>query len=233
MSLLTICQNAANLLSIPAPESVVGSTDQQTILLYALAKRAGRDVADSYDWQVLTEQHTFTTTATAEQTGAVPDDLDHFVSDSFFDRTTRRQLIGPITPQAWQAIQAQPALNRVFLAWRQRSGEFLITPTPSAGDEIAYSYVSKNWVRAANGDLKDSFTADTDEALVSEDLIERGVIWMFRKSKGLDYAEDFRDYQITLQQVQARDQGPGKLNSTGFNYYGVGRNVPEGDFPGP
>ena len=233
MSLLTIVQDACDLLSIPRPDSVEDSTDQQVRQLFVLANEEGRELSKGYDWQVLREQYTFTTVASAAQTSAVPADLDHFISNSFFNRTTRRNIIGPITPQQWQAIQAQPQLNRVFLAFVQRHGQFLVTPTPAAGETIAYEYITKNWAYSDTDVPKDRFTADTDETFLDEWLFVLGLRWRFLKSKGLEYAEDFRTYQTQINQVMARDGGNSELSITGDDSYVLSPNIPEGSFPGP
>ncbi len=127
MSLLSTIQRSCRLLSIPVPTTVTGSTDVQVQQLYALANEEGDELAQSHDWQVMRKQYTFLTTAGEEQVAAVPDDWDRFVANTFFNRSTRRTVIGPITPQQWQAIQAQPQLNRVFLAFIERDGSFCHT----------------------------------------------------------------------------------------------------------
>lgn len=233
MSLLTICQDAADLLSIPRMSAVVTSTDQQVRQLYAIANEEGRALADDFDWQVLRAQHLFTTEATAPQSSAIPDDWDRFISNSFFNRSTRRTIIGPISPQQWQAIQAQPQLNRVFLAFVERGGQFLVTPTPAAGEEIAYEYVSKNWALSSGGTPQAKFLADTDTTYLDEWLITLGIRWRFLKSKGLDYAEDYQTYQDERSKKMARDGGNTEISTTGDDSYVLSPNLPEGGFPGP
>lgn len=233
-TLLQIVQQVANLVAIPAPSAVVGSTDQQVIQLGALAQEAGQELARNRDWQALTRQHLFYTTATPDQTAdAIPDDLDHFIPNSFFNRTTRRGMIGPVTPQIWQAIQTLPAFATPYLMWRERENDFLATPTPEAGNEIAYEYITKNWVEAANGDGKESFTADTDTPLISGRLIVLSTRWRFLSAKGLDYAEALATYERELQRVAARDGGPGSLTIGGPYNAGILNypNLPLGSFP--
>lgn len=234
MTLLTIIQETTNLLSIPEPTVVVGSTDTQVRQLFALANEEGRANARSHDWQALTAEWTFSTEAAAAQTAAIPDDFDRFYSNSMYDRTTIRPVLGPITPQQWQAIQAYPQINSVYISFRIRGNIYLATPTPSAADTVAYEYVSLNWCLAANGDGKPAFTADTDTTVLPEWLFTLGLRWRFRKSKNLDYAEDFRTYQSELQQLQARDGGNGNIDITGRNLYNpLGLpNIPVGNFPG-
>jgi hypothetical protein len=233
VSLLTIIQSATDLLSLPRPTEVATSTDQQVRQLFALANEEGRELAGSFDWQVLREQHTFVTAGTAVQTSAVPGDWDRFISNSFFNRTTQRTVLGPITPQQWQSIQAQPQLNRVFLAFIQRHGQFLITPVPTPNETIAYEYVTKNWAKSSGGVPQDRFIIDSDESYLDEWLITLGVRWRFLKSKGLEYAQDLQTYNFELSQKQARDGGNTELSTTGSDGFILSPNIPEGGFPGP
>jgi hypothetical protein len=231
-NLLSIVQRACRLLSIPVPTEVVNSTDTQVQQLYALANEEGDELAGTYDWQVMRRQHLFDTVASAVQSSAVPSDFDHFIANSFFNRTTMRMIYGPITPQEWQAIQAQPQLNRVFLAFVERDGQFLVTPTPPAGQEIAYEYITKYWAKSAASVPQAEFLADTDETYLDDKLFPLGLRWRFLKSKGLDYAEDFRTYQGERNQRMARDGGNGVIDTAGGAYYGWATNIQEGGWPG-
>ena len=234
MNLLEMIQEATAQMGLPPPDEVVGSTDQQVIQLYALTRQAARELARNRNWQALTRQHIFYTTATPDQTAdPFPEDFDHSIPNTFFNRTTRRGMIGPITPQIWQAIQTLPAYATPYLMWRERDDKFLATPTPEENNEIAYEYVTTNYVVAANGDEKPQFTADTDTTLLSDELIVLSTKWRFLSAKGLDYSEQFRDYELELQRIAARDGGSGSLTITGsptnsiLNY----PNLPLGSFP--
>lgn len=235
MTYLTIARRTADLLSITRPQSVVNSTDQQVRQLGAIINEEGQDLSSSFDWQCMRRQKTFTTTADPEQLGAVPDDWDRFIANSFFNRTTLRQMFGPITPQRWQAIQVYPQFVGVYLAFIQRDNKFLITPTPPADQTIAYEYVTKNWALAADGVTeKSEFTADTDTTILpsGERLIELGTRWRWLKAKGMPYAEDLKTYEMQKEQVQARDGGNTQINTGGDPYYNWRANIPEGNFPG-
>ena len=55
----------------------------------------------------------------------------------------------------------------------------------------------------------------------------------FLKSKGLDYAEDFRTYQTERNQRMSRDGGNTMISTTGDTQYILSPNIPVGGFPGP
>lgn len=214
MSLLTIIQRTCALLTLPVPTVAITSQDKQVAQLVALANEEGDDLASSYNWQALTVEQLFTTTPTVNQTPAIPADLDRFLPDSFFNRTTRRIVTGPITPQQWQALQAWPYLSTVYLCWRERQGDFLVKPTPPAGQVVAYEYVSKNWAKDISGNPLPQFQSDSDTSYLDERLMGLGLRWRFLKAKGLDYAEDFRTYEQNKQQTQGRDGGAKMLSMT-------------------
>lgn len=233
MSLLTLIQDTCDLLALPRPQVVIGSPDLQVRQLYALAIEQADDLNNSFNWEKMTRQQTFITVPQAEQIDAVPDDISRFIPNSFYNRTTRRPVLGPVTPQLWQNIQANPQINRVILAYRERDGKFLVTPNPPADQTVAYEYVSTKW--AVNSDLTESYTvwqADTDTSWIAEKLIKLGIRWRWKATKGLPYAEDFDTYTQQLEQYQARDGGSTVLNLTGGgDWVYVGNpNVPETGF---
>lgn len=231
MSYLTIVQRAAQLLSLPTPATVVGSTDPNVIQLGALANEVGEDLARGYDWQVLTRQHVFLTSGLEEQPNAVAGDLDRFLPDTFYNRTTIRKM-QLITPQVWQAIKALPALGTPYIMFRERDGEFLTTPTPPPGQTIAYEYVSRNWVIAPDQTQQAQFTADADTTFLEEGLIRLGLVWRFKQTKGLDYADDLRTFEIEVEKVTGRDGIKAALNIGGNLDFAFAANVQYGNFPG-
>ena len=230
MSLLSIVQDVSGRLSLPIPSAVVGSSDKQVIQLLALANEEGRSLAGRCAWQALVEEQTFTTVAASAQGAALPADFDRFVPNSFFNRSTRRPMAGPITPRQWQWIQAQPVYSTACLAFRERTGQFLIAPTPPAGETIAYEYVSRNWAQGSGGAAQAAFLADGDVALLDEELIGLGLRWRFLRAKGLDYAEEMASYERELEQAVARDGGSTALQIAPQAPDLARLNLPDGSF---
>lgn len=230
MSLLSIITNACGELSLRQPTAVFGSTDLQTLQLLALAKREGMDLSSRYPWQALRTEFTFVTVAQPLQTNLIPADWDRWIEDSFWDRSTRRQLVGPITPQAYQAILAQPIYASVYLVWVERQNTFLLQPAPPAGHTLAGEYVSKNWAKSVGGAPQPTFLADTDTTYLDEDLMTLGIIWRFMKRKGFDYDEDFQTYENNVEQKMARDGGARALSMVPRTIDSARLNLPDGSF---
>lgn len=215
MSLLTICQNAADRIGITRPSSVVNSTDQQSLRLLGYAQQEGKDLARKYDWQVLTKEQTFTATATETQSSALPSDFDRFIAETFFNRTRKRPVYGPLNANEWQFAKSVVA-TVIIESFRQRGDSILMTPTPTAGDTYAFEYVAKNWCQSSAGAAQSAWASDTDTGILNEELMTLGVVWRFKKGQGFDYDEDFRSYEMQCAQIYSRDGGRRVLNSSGM-----------------
>ena len=212
MSLLTIVQNACDRAGLTRPSTAYANTELQIRQLVALAQQEGLELSKRHAWQALVTEKTFTSTAAETQTGAIPSDFDRFVDGTFFNRTAKRPVQGPMTAQEWQFHKSVVA-STIIEAFRQRGNSVLITPAPTATTTTyAYEYVTKNFCESSGGTDQSAWAADTDTGLLSEELMTLGVVWRFKKAKGLDYGEDFRAYETMVAQAIARDGGKPTLN---------------------
>ena len=233
MSLTTIINNAADRIGIPHPSAVVLSTDQQALRLLGYANQEGKELARKYDWQVLTKEVTFSSTATAVQTDSgatvVPTDFDRIKDGTFYNRTEKREVYGPLSPEEWQ--YSASVVSRVFVeAFRFRGDQLLMTPGDTSGDTIAFEYLSKKWVVQADGTATAAWTADGDTSILDEELITLGVVWRFKAAQGFDYAEEFRTYEMQCAARYMRDKGARVLNMGGGIKPRKGVVVPEGSW---
>lgn len=189
-------------------------------------------------WRKLLRQWTFTTVAdTLQINSPLPDDLGYLIANTMWDRTQNRPVSGPISPQAWQAWEAQPIFTSVIYGFRLRGNDFLTAPPPPAGDTVAYEYISNLAVYSMGpAPIPDQqyFENDADTSIFEETLIERGLRWRFLKAKGLPYAQDYDAWLQMLQRFGARDKGMPVLNTASPFIWGVPTAyTPPTNFPGP
>lgn len=222
MSLLTLIQNASGRAGVIRPSSAFSSTDLQVQQLVGMAQQEGIELAEGFEWKILTKEKTFTCTAAAAQTGAIASDFDRFLPETFFNRSQKRPVFGPISAQEWQFTQAVVATTLVE-SFRVRGSDILITPTPNGTDSYAYEYIGNKWCQSSGGTAQSAWAADTDTGILSEEIMTLGVIWRFRKSKGLDYDEDFRTYEMAKARAQTKDGGRRRLNFARRNMAGLAR----------
>lgn len=241
MSLLTIVQKAAAQLAIPIPSGVVGSTDPQTVQLYQLVQTLCPDMASRYEWAKLRKIHTFLATADTEQVGSVPTDMDYYIPESMFNRSTTRKIYGPLTAEDWEIEKSFPVYTTIDPAFRFAQSFddptqpiLWLTPVPTADNLIAFEYASLNWCVAADFSTKAQFTADTDTTIFKEITIVQGLVSMWKEAKGFDYSEATQRFEEMFARDTAQDGGKPRLNLA----VGLGRrtywpyNVQAGNFPG-
>lgn len=70
-TLLQLVDQVSGELGLSQPAAVIGSTNNQTVQLLALAQRLGKDLVRDYEWQRLVKAYVFQTTAATVTTGTI------------------------------------------------------------------------------------------------------------------------------------------------------------------
>jgi hypothetical protein len=235
VSLLTTIQYACGRFGVPVPASVLGTTDSQVLQMLRLLEEEGNDLSMRGEWEQLTLEASHATTAVEDQgalTGIATNGFRYIKNDTIWDRTDRLHVLGPVSSVNWQALKAVVTTGPRY-QFRIRGGKLLVNPAPTAGHEWKFEYISKNWILGADGTTyKQYFTLDTDTILLPEDLVLMGLRWRWKKEKGLDYAEDFRTYEMQVTQQLGRNGGKPVIYMDGPSWYGPrpGVWVPDGSW---
>lgn len=213
-NLLAIVQDACDRIGLTRPNAVIGSSDPQARQLLSLSNSDGKALVRRHDWQKLIMEKTITATATEEQTGGIPTDYDRLIPGSFWNRSQDRQVAGPLSPQRWQMLKSG-LIIMPYDCFRIRGNSLIMNPVPTAGDSLAYEYVSTYWCAGASDETPDqaAWVQDTDIAFVGDDeLLTLGIIWRYKRSRGLDYAEEFAEYEMRLSSMMGVDGGQATLD---------------------
>lgn len=220
-TLLQIVQAAVDELgSVNRPTTVVGSQDQGVQQLLALANREGKELAarDGIHggWPQLRKEQSITTVA-SQANYAFPSDLQYFINTTAWDRSQHWPLRGPVSPQEWQVLKSG-TIGSVGPRTRFRvmAGEIYFDPTPSTnGDAYIFEYYSNAWCESSGGTAQTEWGADTDVPLLPDDCFILGLIWRFRRAKGLDYQEEFNAYEELVTRELGRSGMAPVLDMTG------------------
>lgn len=237
MSLLSSIQDACRRLAIPVPSAIVSSQNAQVLQLWALANEEIQECTSRFPWTRLRQFVSFSTLNQFEQTGALPSDFDdqtdYIVNETMWDRTTVRKVFGPLTPEQWENERAFPVYTPIAPAFMIQDRVLLLTPAPSAGDNLCFEIASNKGARSSGGDAQVYFTADTDTSIFGDPLLTKGIVWRFKQAKGFDYSQEYQSYENQVNVMYARDGGKPRLSLA----YGLNRrllmpaNIPVGSWP--
>ena len=218
MTLLSIVQQFVKPTNLTSPATVIGTTDPQIRQILGLLEEEGNDLKIRGDWEGLTNEATHTTIANENQgliTTIASNGYRSIKDGTFFDRSLRLPVFGPLSDQEWQALKALPVTGPRY-QFRLRQGNLLVNPVPTAGNSWAFEYLSNNWITDTTGAIyKQYFTLDTDLVLLPENLLILGLRWRWKKEKGLEYAEDFRTYEAQVNKALGNDGGKKSLDMSG------------------
>ena len=230
MTLLSIVQDAADEAGWDQPATVVGNTDADQFL--RLLNREG-EALSKWQWEILVKEDTFTL-ATADQDYALASDFRYLIPTTIWNRDNKRAILW-LNSQMWQFFKGWTTVNGLNLRARLRNGEMEFEQTITSSDNgktIAYEYVSKNWTADSGSTAQQKFAADSDTSVLDEELLTLGLVWRFKKAKGMDWQGDFQDYRQEVLSAKARDGGSRILRFGRGPVQHLGVNTPEGNFSG-
>ncbi len=201
MSLLTICQGAADALSLPTPTAIVGDSSANSTLLLRLAKREGRELMRRHNWQSIQSGIGFTYAGT---TRPLESDFDRFMPESviLYNSTKARPVYPFTTSASWNAVTDGTPTGW----WLQNDLIYIAPGTDMIGDDFLYSYMSKNYCKSSGGTGQSDWLADSDIGRIPEHLMELGLTWRWLRAKGMDYAEEMATYEREVEKAAARDR---------------------------
>lgn len=195
---------------IPVPASVMSSQDTQVLQVRRVLERGLDDLSQRGAWERTTFEASWASLASEDQgtiASLATNGFRYLLPETLWDRTEKLPLLGPMDPQNWQALKAIVITGPRY-SFRLRGGKFLVTPAPPAGHTWVFEYVSKNFLLDNDGTTyKYRFTEDTDEILVPDQIVQADLLWRWKKTKGLAYAEDFATAERMIANALGRDGG--------------------------
>lgn len=158
--------------------------------------------------QACTASGTATAIIFGQDAYSLPNDFSFFIGDTWWDRSYRWQLAGPVSPQEWQQLKSglSPVGPRRY--FRVIGNKLYLHPAPSVtGNTLVFEYYSNAWCQSVAAAALNTWSADTDYYNFDDDAFILGLKWRFKASKGLDYAQEKADYATVCERLLARNGG--------------------------
>lgn len=180
------------------PASFVGNNEPVAKQILEAIKTSLYEVSRSYDWQELQKEYSFTTTTDVQEYD-LPTDFDRFINLTFWNSSNQMQVFGPLDAQKWrQIVNSTISGGASYNYFRIRANKIVLYPAVSGGENFIYEYITKNFVKNADGELQSDFTDDSDEPTIDSYIIKLDAIWRFLKNNGKPYAEEQRTANLAI-----------------------------------
>lgn len=202
-------------MTLSVPVSISGSTDPTTRLLWFLLGEEGQKILSEYqEWQMLTRVYTLTMTPGVTEYD-LPADFQNFIDDTGWNMSARIPLLGPMTTQQWQLLQArQLGGTTLRLQYIIRGDKLVFYFAPTDSQTISIAYKGRGWVQDADDPLefKDRPEEDNDIILFDPLLIKAALKNRWRIEKGFDTITSQQEYDNALESAKYDDRPKNTLS---------------------
>ena len=148
----------------------------------------------------------------AQTAYSLPPDFESITNRTQWDKTKHWEALGPEDPQQWQWLKSGYISTGPRIRWRILDNQFQIWPPMNTNEYLAWEYKSKGWARSATGEVKNSFTVDTDTTVYDDRLMVLGTKLKYFQVKNFDTTALQQDYFRYLSVVKANDKGAPNLS---------------------
>ena len=217
-TILEICREVADLAAVKRPNDLFNSSSQQDSIFLSVAKSALDSMLRYGDWQELTKEGCLFTIEGQKQY-AIDDIVPDYYSilpNTIYIKDTQERVIGAITPQQWMKDKyfCSPAGDIKF---KIQNGRFVFLTEPPARVKIVFQYRSNNIVWDFDSyEEKNELTANTDVPLFDEYLVKLNILWRLQKRSGLDYSEEFNEYERELKKRYGTELATQDIRLSGY-----------------
>jgi len=142
----------------------------------------------------------------------LPSDWGNAIGTTMWDRTNRWPVDGAKSSQEWQSFKSGIVYAGPRLRFRIQGNTITLNPPPANGHALAFEYISNGFVYDVNGNVKTSFTADTDSSIFDDSLLVAGLKVKFKQAKGLDVGFELSEFTELLNICKSQDQSAPKLS---------------------
>ncbi|MCA1440317.1 hypothetical protein I6F07_08850 [Ensifer sp. IC4062] len=198
MTLLAVINEVSDIVSLDRFDSVYGTNDPNAQTMVALAEEAGAEIARRADWKRMLKTHTVS--ASPE---LVPADYQRLAPGGSV-RAADGRFFRPVTNGGQWAVIAGVASGEPYC---HLSGKTMLFSPAASAAGATIDYVSKNWVLGDPYEERDTFRADDDTTLFPERLLKKGLIWRWKRQKGLSFEDNLAEFEADLLQEINADRG--------------------------
>jgi len=142
----------------------------------------------------------------------LPFDFEAITDRTQWDKTKHWEALGPEDAQQWQWLKSGYISTGPRIRWRILDNQFQVWPPMNTNEYLGWEYRSKGWARSATGEVKTSFTADSDTTVFDDRIIVLATKLKYFQIKSFDTSALQQDYMRYLSIAKSNDKGAPNLS---------------------
>lgn len=198
-----------------ADQDPVSSNGETYVQLKGLLDSCGQELVNLHDWQELRNVLSFTTSSADSGTYELPDDFDHMINQTGWDRSNNFPVGGPLSAQTWTYLEGRDLVSQtIYASFRLVDNKLDLFPQPPPdGLEVSFEYISRNWVQEnTTEDRRDIVEQGSDYVLYDPLLMIRFLKLKYLWAKGLPSQGAAIEFDTMLEARKAKSTGAQVLN---------------------
>ena len=213
MNILEIAQDAADICAVARPTDLFNSSSQNDQLYASVVHSALDSLLRKAEWATLTREASLYTVSGVKDylIENIAPDFYSLVNGTMYMKGDMRDVIGAITEEKWRQLKQYHTVDvDVFFKIQNNKIKFYKDPE---GKKFKFTYKSNAvCYDAKTGEPKPRLTANTDIPVFDTYLVKLAIIWRWLKRTGLDYTEEYNEYQRELNKSYAESKAVGDIN---------------------
>lgn len=194
--------------------SFADSADPDDKQMVAMSNRVMEDIRTFYDWSTLART-AHIDIVTGQNRYPLPDDYYTLVSDSAWETDGSRKVDIPVPRNRWFMYKFSSLTDAGTVRARLYGNEIELHE-PSVTNGFDLEYITKYLVEDSAGTPKAQFTKDTDVFILEDDLLIKGVLARWGRTKMMPMAPDWdREYKQELTYQVGRDNSGQTIGGIG------------------
>ena len=203
---------AGNATALNGNYSITGTGINQDTYVSSVTYNSGTNLSTIVMSQLASGTYTGVQFNFSQTKYDLPTDFETITDNTHWDKTKHWQMLGPEDAQQWQWLKSGYISTGPRIRWRILGQQFQIWPPYNTQEYLGFEYRSKGWARSATGQVKNSFTADTDTTIYDDRLLVLGTKLKYFQIKSFDTTALQQDYFRVLNVVKANDKGSANLS---------------------
>lgn len=197
MSIISAINAVCDVVSLDRFDTVVGNTDPNAQTMLEFAQEAGEEIARRGDWSRMDK-----TAAVTNNPFPLPEDFQRLavggavlLPSGVFARQVSNESV-------WRVVRNSASEVPFFYLTGSRA---VFSPTGSSVS-AQFFYLSKNWLKDGSNE-RSTITKDDNVTQFPDRVLTKGIIWRWRRQKGLSFDDQMAEFEADFALELAADRG--------------------------